>query len=383
MRRTPIVPWLVLVTLVCGGCTARAPAAKEAEPDPAAPGYVFAWPFLDASEMAPRGGTSRGETVGLAPVPMPQWKNLRAASSEPFDRDRAAILAMAGEYRVSFDFLETVVFEPPFTPDKPYRSWATEKVYVVEDRGDFISLQHILEMVFIDDEGNRQGPFVQKHWRQDWTYEPEEVFEYAEGRRWVRRGVAPQAGEGAWSQAVFQVDDTPRYASVGRWEHDPVYSAWTGSRTARPLPRRESSVRQDYDRLLATNRHTILPQGWVHEEDNLKQALAAGRPDAETDRVLSREIGVNRYQGIEDFDFSAADAYWKETGPLWAEVRAAWKEKLASSSSLEVAKQCRGKPAFVELFGFAERLRGAEPPSAQERSAFVSELIDCITRPPS
>ncbi len=48
----------------------------------------------------------------------------------------------------SFEFLETVGFTETHKPARPYQSWGTEFVYVVEDKGDFISLQHILVMYF-------------------------------------------------------------------------------------------------------------------------------------------------------------------------------------------------------------------------------------------
>ena len=58
-----------------------------------------------------------------------------------FERDRLAILAMAGEYRV-LDFIETIGFEDGYVPKAPYQSY-TEHIFVVEDRGSFISLHHI------------------------------------------------------------------------------------------------------------------------------------------------------------------------------------------------------------------------------------------------
>lgn len=361
---------LLLGVLLACGCGARARDAG--------PGYVFSWPFIDTSEMSPRGGTTRGEAVVLSSGPSPAWQALQSEKGTAFEKDRKAILAMAGDYRASFDFLETVVFEPPFSPSKPYRSWGTERVYVLEDRGDFISLQHVLEMVFVDEDGKRQGPFVQKHWRQDWQYEPEFFHEYVGQRHWTRRDVRPAERGGSWSQSVYQVDDTPRYASVGRWEHGPSYSSWQGGRTGRPLPRREHSVRQDYDLLAAVNRHTILPHGWVHEEDNLKTVLSpspAGEPSAK-----AREVGVNRYDLLEGFDFGPANEYWRATGPLWAEVRSAWDAKLASSRELDIATTCDGTPVYVGLFTYAEKLQGDAPPSQDEMRAHVTELVDCVTR---
>src|SRR5687767_3778000 len=80
------------------------------------------------------------------------------------EKDRASILAMAGDYRVRFDMRETVPFVPGYEPLDEKVSGGYEAVRVVEDRGDFISLQHIL---VVEDDGK---PVVVKHWRQDWTY---------------------------------------------------------------------------------------------------------------------------------------------------------------------------------------------------------------------
>ncbi|MBM4265895.1 MAG: hypothetical protein FJ144_04675 [Deltaproteobacteria bacterium] len=359
--------WIVAFALGALGCSAR----QANEPEPTAPRYVFSWPFVDTKDLAPRGGTTRGAPVTLANGPTEDWQKLRQPGLSAFDRDRAAILAMAGDYRASFDFLETVVFAPPYQPAKPYRSWGTERVYVAEDRGDFISLQHVLLMLFVDDDGKVQGPFVQKHWRQDWQWEPKSIHEHAGKEQWKRRDLSASERRGAWSQSVYQVDDSPRYASVGRWEHRPSFSAWTGGRTGRPLPRREHTVRDDYDLLEAVNRHTILPAGWVHEEDNVKVVLEG--PGAK-----AREVGVNRYERLSGFDFSVADAYWGSTGPFWVVVREAWAKRLSDSKTLRISTTCEGKPAFEPFFAYAAKLEAGPSPSREEMRTFVDEQLDCI-----
>ncbi|MDG1960079.1 MAG: hypothetical protein P8K76_08815 [Candidatus Binatia bacterium] len=365
-----IVPILLSCTFsfACAAQNARVPATADAP-------YIFAWPFIETSDMSPRGGTTRGEKVALQTAATTSWKAIQRTDATPLERDRAAILAMAGEYRVSFDFLETVVFEPPFEPAKPYRSWATEKVYIIEDRKDFISLQHILEMYVVDADGKRQGPFVQKHWRQDWAYQPANIYEYRGGELWARADLSAEEREGRWSQSVFQVDDSPRYAAVGQWQHTPSFSSWTSGPTLRPLPRRERSVRSDYDNLRAINRHTILPLGWVHEEDNLK---TAGSGDKEITRA--REVGVNRYQPLAEFDFRAADEYWQATAPFWQDVRTSWTERFDKNSELQIRKKCDGTSAFMKFFEFAQKLQSDAPPSAEARRAFIEKTLDCITQ---
>src|SRR5262245_21644744 len=81
------------------------------------------------------------------------------------ERDRQAILAMAGDYHVRFNFNETVSFVSDYTPLEPKTSGGYESVRVIADTGEFIQLQH---MLVAEHEGQT---FVIKHWRQDWTYQ--------------------------------------------------------------------------------------------------------------------------------------------------------------------------------------------------------------------
>jgi hypothetical protein len=345
------------------------------ESEPRKP-YIFAWPFVDAERMEPRGGTSRGVDVALAPEPSEAWQRLQQPGLGRQQRDRAAIVAMAGDYRATFDFLETVLFEPGAEPARPYRSWGTERVYVVADRADFVSLQHVMVMFAVDDEGSVQGPFVQKHWRQDWQYQPEALLEYRGFQRWQARGLSAAERRGVWSQTVYQVDDAPRYASLGGWRHDGQASVWEGGEAWRPLPRREHTARDDYQVLAGRNRLTVLPTGWVHEQDNAKLVL-----DDETRRVVgrrAREVGVNRYELVSGFDFSAGDAYWSATGEFWGLVRRGWAARAAGGSEIHVARQCDGEPAFVPFFRAADRLSHGEALSREAQQAEVERILDCL-----
>ena len=145
------------------------------------------------------------------------------------ERDQAAIRALAGDYRASFDFLETLVFAPHREPSQPYRSWGTERVYVVEDRPGFVELQHVMVMFIVDGEGEIQGPMVMKHWRQRWEFEPATLQAYAGHRIWENRTIADEDRTGKWVQTVYQVDDTPRYALIGAWQHHATHSQWTSA----------------------------------------------------------------------------------------------------------------------------------------------------------
>lgn len=341
--------------------------------------FTFSWQFIDQCGMQPRGGTSRGAALTLDPEPHPGWKALQKPGLSEFERDRQAILAMAGPYRTTFDFLEVVGFQTDFEPAAPYQSWGTEYVYVVEDRGDFISLQHIMVMVYEDEQGNVSEPMVMKHWRQDWEYEKQDLLVYAGNGRFEHKKLSKDEVAGSWAQSVYQVDDSPRYESIGRWEHLPNFSSWESEETWRPLPRRESSVRDDYDVLIGTNRHTIIPHGWVHEQANYKTVLnEAGEPAGETP-YLSKELGVNRYRLIKDFEFGPGDRYWELTAQYWEDVREEWNRIIEDNKSFVLEKSVDGVPLFSPLFSYAQNVfdQGDYDPDAGRD--FIRETLDNYT----
>lgn len=315
--------------------------------------FTYAWPYLDASEMKPRGGTTRGTELTLATEPGARWQALQADNITPLERDRRAILAMAGAYRASFDFLETAGFELPYTNQRPYQSWGTEYVYVIQDDPEFISLQHILVMRVQLDDGSQSEPMVIKHWRQDWTYEDRSLHGYVGHNTWQQEKLGRKETRGTWSQAVYQVDDSPRYESVGKWIHLANYSSWQSRETWRPLPRREFSVRDDYDALIGTNRHTITPLGWIHEEDNLKAVI---NPEHKIEKIIAREAGFNRYERIEGFDFSAGDEYWHRTAPFWQDVVQAWTNMYRDHDKFSIKSKVDDNSLIGEMFGYAARI---------------------------
>jgi len=293
--------------------------------------YVFAWQF--AADMKPRGAETKSVPVTLDSKPSDLWLKLQESGISNYERDRCAILAMVGEFRVSFDFVEVAGFSDNYKPAMPYRNWATEKVYVLEDSGDHIVLQHVLLSQTIAADGTVEKPVLTKHWRQDWQYEPKQVLVYRGHNAWQSQPVSESERKGAWSQTVYQVDDSPRYGGVAVWQHLSNFSSWNSPDTWRPLPRREYTVRDDYHLLMGNNRQIILPTGWVHEQQNNKVVLDSNAQPQALNAVIAREFGFNRYERITGFDFSLADAYVKNTEPYWSEIRKQWAE-LASQEKL-------------------------------------------------
>jgi hypothetical protein len=367
--RTIVLPVALLAAL---GCAARARPAPSPETRRQ---FTFAWPFREGDNVAPRGGTTQGAPVEIAPAPTSTWTMLQDPKLPAVERDRLAILAMAGTYRASFDFLEVLGFRPDFVPDRPYQSWGTEYVYVLADEPRFVSLQHLLVMFVKTKDGKIEGPMVVKHWRQDWRYESREQLVYRGRNTWAKERLRAADTKGTWTQSVFQVDDSPRYSAYGRWEHFGNVSTWLSSRTWRPLPRREWSVRKDYDVLVGTNRHTITPTGWVQEEENLKIVLdAPGRP-ALAQPALAKEIGLNRYETLAGFDDSAARRYAERTEPFWREVRAAWGEIIATHKRLTLRAAPDQGQLFAPLFEYAGKLDEGAPLDAAEARRVARETV--------
>ena len=337
------------------------------------PRYTFSWP-LNGANLKPRGGTTHGPEVTLDRSESAAWKSLRQPGLLAFERDRRAILAMAGTYRVAFDFLEVLPFTTQDQPNAPYQSWGTEKIYVDADQDKFISLVHILEMRVIEDGGKISEPIITKHWRQDWRYEPSEIVEYQGNDRWLRHKVKVTDAQGAWSQTVYQVDESPRYAGVGRWEHSGSFSSWISGDTWRPLPRREWSVRDDYQVLAGTNRHTIEPTGWVQEENNLKTVLNQRREIDPLHPYIAREYGVARYERIRDADFAGADEYFERTRQFWDEVRDAWSTAFRNHPEITLKGPIDKLGLFKPLFERADAIAQRQPTRSGDAQVIRSAL---------
>jgi len=74
------------------------------------------------------GGTSRSSSGATTPGNDPQ--------TPAFERDRQAILGMAGTFKVEFFFEETLALRDGYELHDPYRTDAEELVVVAQDTGD-------------------------------------------------------------------------------------------------------------------------------------------------------------------------------------------------------------------------------------------------------
>ncbi len=281
------------------------------------------------------------------------------------EKDREAIRKLAGEFWVDFHFEETIPLRDGYKLAPAYETAGRELVVVVEDNPTRIVLQHILVVPTAD------KPKAIKHWREDWQFEDADLLEFRGKRLWERRQVNRTEVTCHWSQAVFEVDDAPRYEALGRWQHGAGNSTWTSNTTWRPLPRREYTKRSDYDVLVGVNRITVTPEGWAHEQDNEKLALTERRES------LVREIGINRYIRSPDESLAAASAYWQQTRAYWQLVREEW-ARAASGERLEVMREVDGRPQHEKLLQLAEA-----PPTQDARTQIRQAIQKALVAVPA
>ena len=240
-------------------------------------------------------------------------------------KDIQAIKAMTGCYEVSFNFAETFSKNKEYEKKKNYRSGALEWVTVAEESPKKIALQHIL---IVNPKGTGKDAVV-KHWRQDWLYENTDLYVYDKEGHWKYKKLSPADVKGQWTQAVYQVDDAPRYAGSATWVHVDGRNYWENTTDA-PLPRREYTTRQDYNVLQRTNHHEIYDWGWIHDQDNKKILRKDGQPDTE----IVQEKGIEYYKKVDDGKCRIAQDYWKEYAPLWKSVRQSWDDEMAKKQDI-------------------------------------------------
>ncbi|MFI5129117.1 MAG: DUF6607 family protein [Chitinophagales bacterium] len=252
---------------------------------------------------------------------------------------RQDIEKLCGCYEVEFKYAET------FSPDPAYKfherdeiSGGIELILPIEASDKKIVLQHLLVIT---------DSMIIKHWREDWTYENPTIFRYQGNKLWTKEQLTPEDVKGKWTQSVWEVSDAPRYQGASEWIRTDGKTFWQNTSDA-PLPRREYSVRNDYNILKRTNRLTLTDFGWVHEQDNQKIIRHQG-----SDKLLAEEKGVNSYKKTDESKCAAAKAYWEKNKAYWAKVRTAWENYMSSHTSVELKDTEAGKPLHQYLTDLA------------------------------
>ena len=120
------------------------------------------------------------------------------------------------------------------------------------------------------------------------------------------------------------------------------------------------------------NRHTIVPGGWTHEQDNTKVVRAADG----SSRTLAREVGFNDYRKTSEVDFTPAREYWEATQDYWARVRDRWDALLAQPPGLRLKTGVDGMELIIPLFEQADRVAAGERIEDAEIDAAFAEWVE-------
>ena len=262
-------------------------------------------------------------------------------AQDKFEQDRKAIKSLAGFYKVNFNYAEITAPNTEYQFSKPYRSHGNEWAEIIVDEPKRIVIQHMLAI---------NDSTVIKHWRQDWTYEDTDIMLYTQDNSWKKTTLTPAQVKGKWTQKVYQVDDSPRYQGYGTWSHVGGHDAWQ-SETDSPLPRRESTVRNDYNVLNRGSRIYITKEGWMFEQDN-KKVLRTPKGD----QLLAVEKGYEEFTKIDPKKFEYAQKWWDNQKTYWADVREVWTDLTKTSpADFKVKTKVNDKLLYEVLFALGDQ----------------------------
>ncbi len=271
---------------------------------------------------------------------------------------REMIKSQAGCFNVAWDFVEDQVFIPNYPKtSKPYHEKAMEWVAIDHDEDQRISLQHILIA----------GGEIQKHWRQEWL--PEEPSHLTYFGNYLWKSASEPNVQGTWQRRVFQVDDSPRNECFGVWSEST--KIWSCANAWSPIPRREATVRHDYNVLSRSNAHQITANGWILSEDNLK--LIVDKQGNVT--KVAHETGTNTYTRVDDSQCQAARTWWNENQPGWEKVQDVWTSIRANDPVLQFVNPSGQEALWSNLFELVDAAVQAKTVATPK---FVQDISDMI-----
>lgn len=263
---------------------------------------------------------------------------------------------MCGCYEVQFNFAETFSYSKDslYKKSPVKQETALEWVELIEDQSNKISLQHLLIT------GKTEESIV-KHWRQDWLFENTNFYMFNKETSWNFEQLSPKQVKGQWTQKVYQVDDSPRYEGSATWIHTDGRHYWENTTDA-PLPRREHTIRNDYNVLKRTNVQEITNSGWIHDQDNAKLI----RKNNQEDVLLAQEKGHDVYTKVDDSKCKIAQEWWKKNNLVWKKVRDQWEMVFLKNKDLTLEKKVDNQPLYMKLFAL-------KPEASKEE---VAKIID-------
>ncbi|HCF64475.1 MAG TPA: hypothetical protein DEU93_10270 [Chitinophagaceae bacterium] len=271
------------------------------------------------------------------------------------------IQQLCGCFDVTFQYAETFSHQPAYKfHDREFISGGTELSLPIEVSNDKVVIQHLLVI---------NDTFVIKHWREEWQYESPELWRYKGNRLWVKEKMPASEVKGKWTQTVWEVSDEPRYQGYSPFVELDNKIIWQSTADA-PLPRREYTVREDYNILRRTNRIVLNSNGYVHEQDNYKVQRASDG----TEKILVEERGLNTYTKLPDASCQSALEFWKKNESYWTMVRNIWNEEISKRSSLQLHFKVEGKQLHDYLNKLSYSYAKHPAPADQMKTSIRAEI---------
>lgn len=284
----------------------------------------------------------------------PETRAQSATGRENIDR-------LCGCFSVNFRYAET------FSPDENYTLHdqkdmnAVELVLPIESTDRKVVMQHLLVI---------HDTVIIKHWREEWLYESTAFLRFLGDRKWVRETLKPEEVKNKWTQTVWEVSDEPRYQGVSKWITNDGKTYWESTVDA-PLPRREYTIRDDYNIMKRRNRITLEDDGYIHEQDNDK----ISRKDGGDSKLIVSEKGFNTYYRLDDSECAVARTWWKKNGIFWAEVRNYWKNYLSQTPEVTLKTKVEDKMLHEHLFALWKDWNGSKV-KTEELPVKIRQVID-------
>ncbi|MES2776383.1 MAG: DUF6607 family protein [Bacteroidota bacterium] len=266
-------------------------------------------------------------------------------------KDKAIVDKLCGCFAVEFKYAET--FSPKadyIFRDRDEINGGVELSLPIESTDKKMVIQHLLVI---------NDSVIVKHWREEWTYENPTIWNYKGEKTWIKEQINPELVKGKWTQTVWEVSDEPRYQGFSQFVNLDGKTIWQNTTDA-PLPRREYTIRSDYNILKRTNRLNITDDGYIHEQDNEKIIRKNG-----TDTLLVQEKGINSYKRVDEKLCNAGKVYWEKNKLFWGKVRQAWAGYVSTQNTIALKTKVAGKVLHEYLFALAKdyaskKITGAE-----------------------
>ena len=96
--------------------------------------------------------------------------------------------------------------------------------------------------------------------------------------------------------------------------------------------------------------------------------------------MIARELGVNRYERVVDFDFNAGDEYWAATADYWEMVRNTWRPQVSTVGTFVAQRTCDDKPVYERFFALATPLTEGKRLKTKRTQGKIDEIVACMAQ---